>query len=418
MNLSSSLTITLISLLLAALYAGSETGFVSLDTRYLKYLAKNKGKHFASKLLEFTSTPEKFLIMTLIATNLFIVTASSVFTSILSNFQGSIKSIITSIFSIFIFIFCELLPKAIFSSNPLKTCSKLVGFYTISFKIFDLPIKFVSLASNSIIRLFKKSSVSELNSNISLEELSILIKLGVSSGIIREHFSKMANGIIKLKNITVGEVMKHRTELVAIEVNTPIEKAKEIFKNSGYSRIPVYENNIDQIVGVIYFKDLFLKANDNTSIKSILGKIELVPEMANAFELFKKMKKHKFQTAIVLDEYGSTVGLITLEDILEEVFGEIDDELDESEFDVKKLSDNSFLVKTDINLNKFLEKTGIELPNIDNIATLNGFIITYTGKIPKPGEFFTIKNTKFDIIQADARRTYLIKVSQLYDRNK
>jgi CBS domain containing-hemolysin-like protein len=401
--------LTLVALALVALFAGAETGLVSLDVQTLRQRVKGGGRPAERQLLEFARNPERFLALTLIGINMSLVVATSLFSELVAGFEPVVTSLATSGLSVFIFVVCELLPKTAFASRPLELSVRFLPLFRLFDRLLALPIQVVAGLTRWFMDTLKIGG-EKRKRTISREELLILLSAGAASGAIRERPHRMARGIIGLKQRSVCEIMKPRVALVALEVSTSLAQARKVFAETGYSRIPVYEGNVDHVVGVVYFKDLYLKASEGTSLRDLLSRPEIVPEMGNAFELFQRMRRHNFQAAVVLDEFGSTTGFITLEDLLEEVVGEIEDELDDSPAELKVQADGTVLARTEVNLARFCEETGIELTETENINTLNGFILARLGRIPQAGECLLLEGHRFEILQADMKRTILVKV--------
>jgi len=163
--------------------------------------------------------------------------------------------------------------------------------------------------------------------------------MGAASGVIHERPHKMAKGIIGLKDTRVCEIMTPRPKMVVLDVTSSLDKTRKLFMETGFSRIPVFEGKVDQIVGIVYFKDLFLKSTEGKTLRDLLKPVVFVPEVKNAYSLFREMLNKKFQTAVILDEFGVTAGFVALEDLIEEVVGEIQDELDEPVSGLKILDD-------------------------------------------------------------------------------
>lgn len=401
--------LTVAALALVALFAGAETGLVSLDLQTLRQRVKGGGRLAERQLLEFVRNPERFLALTLIGINMSLVLATSLFSELVAGFDPVVTSLATSGLSVFIFLACELLPKTAFAGRPLELSLRFLPLYRFFDRVLSLPILLVAGLTRRFMDSLKIGG-ERRKRTISREELLILLSAGAASGAIRERPHRMARGIIGLKQRSVCEIMKPRIALVTLEVSASLAQARKVFAETGYSRIPVYEGNVDHVVGVVYFKDLYLRAGEGTELRDLLSRPEIVPELGNAFELFQRMRRHNFQAAVVLDEFGSTTGLVTLEDLLEEVVGEIEDELDDAPSDLKVQADGTVLARSEVGLGRFCEETGIELTETENLNTLNGFILARLGRIPQTGECLLLDGHRFEILQADMKRTILVKV--------
>lgn len=401
--------LTLLSLLLVALFAGTETGFVSLDVQHLRQRVKAAGRPAEKQLLDIIRAPERFLALTLIGINMSLVLATSLFSELVAGLDPFLVSLATAGLSVFIFLACELMPKMAFAARPLVLSLRYLPLIRLFDSLLTVPVRLVTLATRWLRELLNLGGDRKKRS-ISREELLILLSSGAASGAIRERPHRMARGIIGLKERNICEIMRPRLAMVTLDVSASLAQARKVFAETGYSRIPVYEGNVDHVIGIVYFKDLYLKPGEGTGLRDLLSKPEIVPEMGNAFDLFKQMRHRNFQAAVVLDEYGSTSGIVTLEDLLEEFVGEIEDELDESPSEMKFNADGTVTARTEVNLSRFCEETGIEFAETENLNTLNGLIMSRLGRIPQTGECLLLDGHRFEVLQADARRTILVKV--------
>lgn len=409
MTILISLILVLVCLFLVGAYAGIETGFVSLDLEMIKHQAQEPGAVTERTLLKFILQPERFLALTLIGINLTMVVATSIWTELLHYYHPLLVSAGTVVMSIFILIFCELLPKMIFAAKPFEMSKRFIPLVKASDRILSVPIIAVTWFTRGIISLLGVAG-SRKRRNISRDELLILLSQGASSGVLREKPTRMARGIIGLKDTRLCEIMIPRPRLVALEVGTPIEKARKLVMEGGYSRIPVYEGRIDQVIGFLYFKDLFLRQQQPGSLRELLAPAVFSPEMKNAFEQLREMRRDNFHAVIILDEFGSLSGLVTLEDLLEEVFGEIQDELDEPVTALKTNNDGTMTAPADLSLADFRRETGIEFVETEGASTLNGLILASVGRIPQTGDTFDIAGCRFEILQADGRRVLKVRI--------
>jgi putative hemolysin len=417
MNLFLYLGLAFIFLVLNAIFNGAETGFVSLDIDYLRYRARSKKAIRERRLMQIAKSPEKFLALTLIGINSCMVISTSLFTAVFKEHIPGYIELGTFFVSLFIFLCCEFLPKMAFNDRPLKLCLGFLPLFRLAEKIFYVPVVVITFFTRLVMSKLGIGNKEE-GERISRDELLILLSYGVNSGTIHEESTEMAKGIIGMKETHVSEIMIPRLNLIALEENTPVEKARKIVIESGYSRIPIYREDIDQIVGILYFKDLFLRLKEGDNLKSILTKPLFVPEMKPAFELFQEMQKKSVQVAVILDEFGSTSGIVTLEDLLEEVFGEIHDEFDKPETELKYNDDGTISVRADMNVSDFNEETEFNLTAIDGVTTLNGLILANLGRIPTTGENFSLNNCKMKIIESDERKIGLIKILNIGKKNE
>ncbi len=396
-------------LFLIAVFAGTETGFVCLDVQLLRTRAQLPANTRERALLRIVQQPEKFLALTLLGINMSLVIATSIFTNVFQNLGPGWVTIGTTADSLFIFLFCELLPKIAFNARPMDLSLRFLPLIGLFDRLMYFPVLMITGTTRFLMGRFGLRN-ERAGKKISRGELLILLHLGASSGAIREKPHKMARGIIGLKDRNVAEVMIPRVRISALDVSMPLEKARKSALECGYSRIPVFEGTIDQIIGVVYFKDLFLKSGPISSLRDVMIPPLFVPEMKNAHQLLQEMRKRKFHLAVVLDEYGSPSGIVTLEDLIEEFVGEIHDELDEPMIGVKLNPDGTMTIRGDLSLVNLQTDTGITFSLTQvGITTLNGIIVSQVGRIPQAGECILIEGYKFEVLSADARRVLSVR---------
>jgi putative hemolysin len=404
--------ILLVALFLSlnAVFNGAETGLVTLDIDYLKFKIRTKSNPSKeNRLLKIARSPENYLAVTLLGINSCLVISTSLLTVLLEELGPRALQIGTLVDSIFIFFACEFLPKLIFSDRPLKFCLKFLPILVIAEFIFYLPVKIVTFLTRKVMALLNLPT-DKIEGRLSREELLILLTYGLNSGTLEESSSEMAKGIIELRETYVKEIMIPRPQVLALEISTPIDLARKTVIQSGFSRVPVYEKEIDRIVGILYFKDLFLKGDKIKSLGEIMLKPLFVPEMKPAIELFREMREKASQVAIVVDEYSSVCGIVTFEDLVEEVVGEIHDEFDKPRNKIKFNDDGSITVRGDVPLFELNEVEEFNFTSIKGVATINGLIQAYLGKIPCAGESFLLDGFRMRIIASDERKIEWIKI--------
>jgi putative hemolysin len=403
------LCLALVFLALNAVFNGAETGLVSLDTEYLRYKSRTLPDTAREKrLLKLAQSPDHYLSLTLIGINSCLVIATSLATALMERLVPSFLEVGTLLLSTFIFLFCEFLPKMVFNSRPLVYCLKYLKLLTVAEVLFKLPITAVSWLTRMTMRLFRVPSSTE--SGLSREELLILLGHGASTGTIAHHSNRMARGIIGLRDTIAREVMIPRINMLALDIDTPPEIAQTTVIRSGFSRIPVFREHVDKIVGVLYFKDLFLKEGGIGRLEDIISAPLFVPETKLASELFKEMRRCNYQMAVVLDEYASVSGIITFEDLVEQVVGEIQDEFDKPRTELKYNDDGSINVRGDMHIDRLNEQTGLTLSPVGGETTVNGLVVAVLGKIPEAGETVLIDGVKMRIIESSQRKVEWLRI--------
>ena len=408
------LIILLLLLICSALISGSEVAFFSLSPSDIAGLKKSKS-NASKKVVTLLKNPEQLLGTILVVNNFVnvgIVILSAYITNSLVDFGESrvIGFLIQIILITFLLLlFGEILPKIYANQFTMKFSLFMAFAITILEKVFKpLVILLVSSTSLISIRLTKKKA------NISMDELSDALDL--SSTEISED-EQILKGIVKFGNIAVSEIMKSRIDVFAIELSTPFPKLLKNILESGYSRIPIYSDSFDHLKGILYIKDLLPHLHNKATFKwqSLIRPPYFVPESKKINDLLGEFQSNKIHMAVVIDEYGGTSGIVTLEDIIEEIVGEIKDEYDENDIFYTKLNDTTYIFEGKTLLNDFykvLDKPDTIFNEIKGDAdTLAGLILEIKGDIPEKDDEFTYNEFVFRIESADNRRIKKIRVS-------
>lgn len=396
-----SIIILIILILINAFFASAEIAFISLNDAKIDIQAK-EGNKKAKKIQNMLKNPSKFLATIQIGVTLagFLSSAfaSDTFADKLapvlntwipslsiSTWKSISIIIITIILSYFTLVFGELVPKRIAMKYYEKVSFASIGVIkTIS--VITAPfVKFLTFSTNIVSKLFGVTGEEE--DNVTEEEIRMMVDVGEEKGTIEEEEKEMINNVFEFNDKFVSEIMVPRNKIFALDVDKTIaEVIEKLSEDMRYSRIPVYDENMDNIKGIIYIKDLLISnKNKNSKIKSLVKEAYFVSETKRVNELFQELRKDKKQIAIVLDEYGGTAGMVTMEDILEEIVGEIYDEYDKETDKFKKIDNNTFLFDASIALydvEKFLD---IDIDEED-VDTLGGYLIKKLDRIPKDGE--------------------------------
>ncbi len=417
---------------LNAFFAASEIAFISLNDAKIEKQAK-EGNKKAKQIEKMLESPSKFLSTIQIGITLagFL---SSAFASdafayrlapVLNNlipigteiWQNISIIIITIILSFFTIVFGELVPKRLAMKNYEKISFATIGIIrTIS--IITAPfVKLLTVTTNAISKIFKVSENEE--EIVTEEEIKMMVDQGEENGTIEEDEKEYINNVFEFNDITASEIMTHRTDIFAVDINTsPGELLEEIIKDDcKHSRIPVYDETIDEIKGILYVKDIIKNINKKTfKIKNIMKEAYFVSQSKLINELFKELQKNKKHIAIIVDEYGGTAGLITMEDILEEIVGDIYDEYDEIEEEYEKIDDKTFIISGSMpiyDVNKLLEA---HIPEGD-YDTISGYLQEEMGRIPTEEEMPTIETEEltFKIEEYEDKRILKIKVCKNED---
>ncbi len=411
----------LILLFLSAFFSSAETALFSLDKKKInkKSFESPLIKRYLLNLLEH---PRRLLVTILIGNTIVNVAASITAVSLALDYSAiSILStnllliIEIILLTISLVIFGELIPKVWATKNPIMLAKFItVPLYWISVILFPIAETITEIIKLAIMKLrFDKTK-----SVILPEEITELANIGQERGTIEEKEQGLIKSIVSAKSVIVKEIMTPRVDIVSAEVNTNFNELLEIITSTGHSRIPLYENDLDKITGFIYAKDIlpFLKNEElknQTSIKKISRKAIFVPQTKKINDLMYEFQEKKMHIAIVVDEYGGTAGLITMEDILEEIVGEIRDEMDEEEISYTKLDDNAFLLLGNIPVSVLNELLAEDFSSEDeDYETLGGLVLNNAGHIPKEGYSFEYKNHKFTVKEIANKRIKKVLVEK------
>lgn len=419
----------LILTLINAFFSASEMAIVSLNKNKIKVLAEegNKNAILIERLLQ---EPTKFLSTVQVGITLasFFSSASAA-TGISNVFGNSLETlnipyaheisliVVTIILSYITLVFGELLPKRLALQNSQKIAMYAVKPIMLISKITIPFVKFLSISTNFLIRLFNVNS-KNLEEKVSKEEIKSLVDVGQEHGVINETEKDMINSIFEFDDKLAKEVMTPRTNVYMINIDDCANTYLNSLLNEKYSRIPIFQENIDNIIGILYMKDFLCEAYkvgfDNVNLRNILHTPYFVPEMKNIDELFKELQISRKHMAILIDEYGGFSGIVTIEDLIEEVMGDIGDEFDDEEILLKNISKNTFLASGLISINELNEKLHINLDSeSDDYDTLGGFIIKLIGYIPKKDDdcIVNYKDIIFKIKEVNKKRIVKVEIT-------
>ena len=383
-----------------AFFSSAEMAIVSINKNKLKILVE-EGNRKAIMLENLMKEPSKFLSTIQVGITLagFFASASaatglSQYLSIYLRklgipYSGQISMIlITFVLSYITLVFGELIPKRIALKSSEKIALSSVGTIVTVSKIFSPFVKFLTFSTNIVLTALKMKE-DNIEEKVSKEELRSLVEVGREHGIINEVEKEMIENIIEFDEKVAREIMIPRTKVFLIDKNISVDELFEKKEVEVYSRIPVYENEADNIVGILFMKDLMIEAYrkgfQNVKLPEIMQEAYFVPETKNVNELFNEMQSEKKHIAILIDEYGGFSGIVTLEDLIEEVMGNISDEFDADDSSIKKLSANKYLINGELSLNDLNDYFHIELES-KHYDTLSGLLIEHMGYIPEDNE--------------------------------
>ena len=430
------IVLLLVLILVNAYFAMAEIAVISLNDAKMEKMAEDGNKK-AKLVLKLTKNPTRFLSTIQIGITLAgFLTSASAATSFAEMLTDAVTSrfdvpesvispiavvLITLIMSYFSLVLGELVPKRIGMQIPEKVAFMVAKPLLFISKVTGPFVRFLSFSTNTVVRIFgfdpnaNEESVTE-------EEIRMMVDVGGEKGVIEDDQKEMINNIFEFDDIDAGDVMTHRTDVIATDVNdTTVDDFIQLAIENGRSRIPLYEEEIDNIVGIVYVKDLLKYIGKQMPAKKLLRDIMrepyFVPETKSCGELFKEMRASRLQMAVVVDEYGGTAGIVTIEDIVEAVMGNIQDEYDHEDEEISKIDDNTFTVDGTIDIEEIDELIGKELPEGD-YETLAGYVIDELQCIPKDGEMNEVvfENVKFTVLSVEDRRK-MLSLREVIDSN-
>jgi len=403
-----SLLILAVLIFINAFFAATEIAFISLNDAKVEKQAREGNKR-AKKIKKMLQEPSKFLATIQVGITLagFLSSAfaADAFASQLApkleelmpiglNIWQTISIVlITIILSYFSLVFGELVPKRLAMKSPEKIAFGTIGIIQIIYKITSPIVAFLNFSTNTISKLFGVGPQDE--EVVTEEEIRMMVDVGEEKGSIQEDEKELIINVFEFNDKIVSEVMLHRTEVYAIDIKSKVDDILSDLKEYKYSRIPVYEENIDNIVGLLFIKDLLAYAysNKEVKIKRLMRPAYFVSETKPINELFRDMQRNKQQLAVVLDEYGGTSGIISMEDIIEELVGNIFDEYDDIEKDFEKIDDNTYMINGSVSIFDLRKILGVSIPEGD-YDTLSGYLIELLGRIPSDDEKPEIETEK------------------------
>ena len=383
--------ILLILLALSAFFSSNETALMSVNKIRLRSLADEGNKRAAMALDILENQTPKLLSAILIGNNIVNISASSLATTLAYSFGGYMVSIVTVILTVLILIFGEITPKNYATINSEKITLRYIPVFKFLMTIMTPVIFIINLFSRGVMRLMRVDP-DAASKAMTEEELRTIVDVSHEDGVIESDEKEMIYNVVDLGDAKAKDVMVPRVHVTFADVNCTYEELIDIFREDKFTRLPIYEDTTDNVIGTINMKDLLLYDYGNTKefhIRDIMREAYFTYEYKNISELLVEMRQTSFNIAIVLDEYGETSGLITLEDILEEIVGEIHDEYDENEEDfVHKISDKEYLVEGSVNLDDFNDRLELKLES-EEYDSLGGFIIEHLDRLPELGDSVT-----------------------------
>ena len=434
-NVIFQLLLLLALILINAFFAMSEIAIISLNDTKIKKMAEEGDKR-AIKVLKLTDSPSNFLSTIQLGVTLagFLTSASAAdsfagpLTKVISgwlnitansNIYGVISGvsmvIITIIISYFSLVLGELAPKRIAMQKCEEISFKVVGVLLFVRNITRPFIKILSVSTNLVVRIlgFDPNANEEV---VTEEEIRMMVDEGEEKGVIEESQKEMINNIFDFDDVPVSDVMTHRTEIEAVEITDRIEDVVKLSCENGYSRIPVYEDELDNIRGIIYVKDLLpfvgKSIPSGKKLSKLMREAEFVPESKRCGDLFTEMTEKRVQMMFVSDEYGAVSGLVTIEDLIESIVGNIQDEYDDEEDDIVQIDDKTFNFDGTTDIEEVAATLDIDIPE-GEYDTLGGLIMSELGRMPEENDEIICEGHKFIVEEMDERRIDRVRIEKL-----
>lgn len=398
--------------LLSAFFSGSETAYLAVSRAKIRKLAKD-GDPRAQVLLHLIEHPNRVIVTILVGNNLVNITAASLATSLAIEAFGSKGiGIATGVVTLIVLIFGEITPKSYSATNAEKVALFVARPIYLLMKLLAPLVLLLSKFAKLLVKSF--GGEVKLGPFITEEELKMLVEVGEEVGAIEKEEKEMISGIFEFGDTDVKEIMVPRIDMKCIEAGESIETARKLILETGHSRIPVYEGSIDNIIGILYAKDLLKYLNSKgakpKSLREIIRPAYFVPETKKLDDLLREFQQNRVQIAIVVDEYGGTAGMVTLEDILEEIVGEIKDEYDIAEEEpLERIDEKQAIVDARMSIHDVNEALDINLPE-EEFDTIGGLVFNTIGRIPSPGDEVEIDGVKLRVEKMRGRRIMKVRV--------
>ena len=410
----------IILFLLSAFFSGAETSITATGTGKLRTLQEQgKYKFLNSTFQWLIDDTQEALTVCLIANNVVNISASALASSVVLQIFGSgALVIVVPVMTVLIVIFGEILPKSaamIYSENVLIFAAPIL-------RVLAFLISPVAWAMKKCVKAIGFLLHLDLGTQqvfVTRDEIEQVVKIGEESGALEANERRMIDGIIDFDETRVHEIMIPRTDMIALEANDTLADAVKLFIEQGHSRIPVYEESPDNIIGILYVKDTLKNLLDgdlSCEVRTLLRKPIFVPETIRTAEVLENMRREHIHIAIIVDEYGGVAGIVTMEDILEQIVGEIQDEYDEETPEIQKLEDGSYLIQGIISLEDLSEALGSEFESED-AETLGGLVLTLSGSFPEVGEVFNYNGWRIKVIELEDHRITTLNMTKIEPEN-
>jgi putative hemolysin len=406
-----------ISVLLAAFFAAAETAAVFSNKIHLRQLSES-GDANAKTVLALLEQPNLFHSTLLLAENFFIILSvvlgSLVVIDLMARMYLAV-AITTLSMSVIVVLFAKLAPKSIACRNPEHFAMATAPFLQPLVKLLSPVSRLLTMTAD--LMLGPGPQGMSCATVITEEDIKAMINLGEERGSLKEEEKELLHKVFEFGDTVASQAMRPRTEIISVPANVKLREVYSLVSEYGYSRYPVIEETVDTVIGILYIKDILVamssgEVSRESGIQQFVRPAYFIPENKRVSELLSEMQRERFQIAIVIDEYGGTSGLVTLEDLIEEIVGSIHDELEAEEKDVQVVDEKNFVVSGQSPLDEVNELLGSELQSKD-FNTLGGFVFGLFGRMPKIGEQLKYKNLKLEVLDLEGRKISKVKITKL-----
>ncbi|MBU3199730.1 hemolysin family protein [Clostridium estertheticum] len=400
----------IILLLSSAFFSASETALMTLSKIRLRNMveSKIKGANIVNKLLE---NPSKLLGGILVGNNIANIGASSLATSLaITHFKDSGVAIATIIMTILVLIFAEITPKSLAAQNSEKIALKIAKPLSLITFILNPLITVLIYITNTIIKILG-GEVNKSRPFITEEELKTMVSVSHEEGMLEGEEKQMIYNVFDFRDSQAKDVMTPRTDMIVASSNSTYAELINVFRKEQFSRLPIYEDTVDNVIGVLYIKDLifFEDGKEEFKIEKHMRTPYFTYEFKSTADLFADMRLKRIPISIILDEYGGTAGLVTFEDLVEEIVGDIDDEYDDATDKIIVIKEDEFIVAGDTKINMVNEMIGLNIES-DDFDSIGGFVTGLLGRLPKTGETINYNDTKFIVQDTSKNRIIKLKI--------
>jgi putative hemolysin len=408
----------IVVLIFAALASAAETSLTSANRIKVKNMAE-EGDAAARKVERLLQDPNQFLSTILIVNSVALIVASTLATGLALRFSQSYGELISSLLiSVIVLIFCEIAPKTAAVQSPERFARALVNPVRGAAWLLRPLIAVLAIITTFLIQILG-GQVRRRGPFLTEDELRLLVTVGEQEGVLEEEETEMIHGIFELSDTPVREIMVPRIDMVTLEARMTVRQAVDLVLQGGVSRIPVYDTTIDNIIGFLYAKDLLLQlrnGQEDAPLRELVRPAYFVPESKKLDDLLHELQSQRVHMAIVIDEYGSVAGLVTIEDLVEEIIGDIQDEYDKEELLFEQVNEHEYVVDAKISIDDFNELLDTKL-EAEDYETLGGFVYTQLDKIPVVGDTVHYQDLTMTVLATKGRRITKVKVVRSADQD-